>query len=323
MQHPKETFDVKPITMEYLQSPRKLEYFATADGTYGIVKGLASAFGSLVQTYVPTVLEPGAFTKTLAEHDPTEVKLNWNHAEGIGVCTALRETAEGLEMSARVTLTEKAKDYMMLVKDGVYRGLSIGFDPILSFEEQPGPGQQAVRHLTEVRLWEVSICEWPADPKAGVREAYRRSTTRMTGRLAGLQLMDAQAQQIRSILAQQGPSQASRTAPSTGPMNRHEQRIIEQYQAEASKAKAEGRLNSDGSIMPVDQSHAQVIIPLVAAYARLQRRDAQAKDVELYEARAAMGQSPRTPSMNHVRDREKLRVLDMKETKWRRARGEG
>jgi hypothetical protein len=62
----------------------------------------------------------------------------------------------------------------------VVKSLSIGFDPVLWEIEERSLGQLPIRHLKEVRLWEVSCVVFSADPKAKITEVHRRSPHRYT-----------------------------------------------------------------------------------------------------------------------------------------------
>jgi HK97 family phage prohead protease len=144
--------------------------FALADTNLeeGTFKGLASVFGSLVQSWMPTVIEPGAFTKTLMEN-ARRIKLLWQHdpSEPIGMPRVLKETDAGLEVEGKISQTARGKDSLLLMRDGVIDELSIGFDPIKWEMEDKGDGQ-VIRHVKEVRLWEISLVTFAADPMAKV-----------------------------------------------------------------------------------------------------------------------------------------------------------
>ena len=97
----------------------------------GTFKGMASVFGSMVDSWMPTIIEPGAFTKTLQEQGK-RVKILWQHNmwDPIGIPTLLQETDLGLQIEGKVSQTEHGKDCLTLMRDGVVDELSIGFDPI-------------------------------------------------------------------------------------------------------------------------------------------------------------------------------------------------
>lgn len=158
----------------------------------GTFKGVASVFGSIVNAWYPTVILPGAFTKTLKEN-AANVKLLHQHdtREPIGVPTRLQETQTGLEVEGKISQTTRGKDDLILVRDGVVDELSIGFDPIegktemlplskcIELQYVKNPTQwskmdekEMIRCLREVRLWEISLVTWAADPMAKIQSVH-------------------------------------------------------------------------------------------------------------------------------------------------------
>lgn len=139
----------------------------------GEFRGMASVFGSRVQSvFGVTIVEPGAFRKTLREHGEQGVKLLWQHdpATPIGKSIRLREIEEGLEIQGRISGTRQGEDVLTLVRDGVVDELSIGFDAVVWEMVENKRTKEVVRHLKEVRLHEISFVTFAADPQAKVRE---------------------------------------------------------------------------------------------------------------------------------------------------------
>lgn len=143
-----------------------------ADPEQGHFKGLASVFGSLIQAWVPTIIQPGAFTKTLAERQ-RRIKLLWQHDdhEPIGLPVELTETSQGLEVTGRLSMTQRGRDALILLRDGVLDALSIGFDAIVE-ELQKDTQGNVTRFLKEIKLWEISLVTWGADPQATILDVY-------------------------------------------------------------------------------------------------------------------------------------------------------
>lgn len=158
----------------------------------GTFTGTASVFGSIVNTWYPTIILPGAFTKTIKESG-ARVKLLHQHdvCEPIGKPTRLEESQIGLELDGKISQTTRGKDDLILMRDGVIEEMSIGFDPIegkvehlpLSkcIEQQlvKNPSQwkdmdekEMIRVIREVRLWEVSLVTWGADPMTGIMAVH-------------------------------------------------------------------------------------------------------------------------------------------------------
>lgn len=128
----------------------------TEQGTF---TGMASTFGNT--DLGGDVVEKGAFVRTLA-HKGGELPLLWQHdmRQPIGLVKA-RETPQGLEVSGELVLqTSKAQEAYALMKRGVLKGLSIGYDSIRDTVTN------GVRHLHELKLFEVSLVTFPMNEQA-------------------------------------------------------------------------------------------------------------------------------------------------------------
>lgn len=145
----------------------------------GHIRGMASVFGGIVDgAYMPTVIQRGAFSKTLQERSRS-IPILWQHDmdEPIGQPVQLFENDFGLVLQASISQTARGKDALTLIRDGVVRALSIGFCPIKEdLEEQPDGSM--LRYIREVRLVEISVVTLGADPNALITDAH-------SGRLAG------------------------------------------------------------------------------------------------------------------------------------------
>ena len=129
----------------------------------GIFSGYAAVFGNVDSG--GDIIEPGAFTKTIAE-GWERVKILALHNDcwlPIGRPIELREDAKGLFIKAKVSDTSMGRDVKVLLKDGVLNELSIGYDPVVFDYDESG-----IRHLREVKLWEVSIVTWAMNPEATI-----------------------------------------------------------------------------------------------------------------------------------------------------------
>lgn len=154
---------------EYKTLKFELEDF---DEEQGIFSGYAAVFGN-VDTG-GDVIEPGAFTKTIAEGSD-RVKILALHNDydlPIGKPLELREDAHGLYIKGKVSDTAMGKDVKTLLRDRVLTEMSIGYDPVtFDYDSEDG-----VRHLREVKLWEVSIVTWAMNPEA-VITGYKATET--------------------------------------------------------------------------------------------------------------------------------------------------
>jgi HK97 family phage prohead protease len=146
---------------------------------------------------------PGAFTKTIQERGD-KVPLLWQHNsdEPIGVLT-LVDGPDALSVKGQLLMElDQAKRAYLLLKAGVIKGLSIGFDTIKDSVEN------GVRQLKELRLWEGSIVTFPMNEAAMVTSIKRLGNGAQPGEtkddfnteLAELQLRDA-GYQIMSALS--------------------------------------------------------------------------------------------------------------------------
>jgi len=144
-----------------------------ADPAARTFSGYASVFGSRVDTWPPTVIEPGAFTDTLRD-DVGRVRILYQHDvhEPIGRPLEAVEDARGLWLTGQLSDTARGREVFTLLEDGVVRELSIGFDPVRWTLQAdplaPHDPERQVRHLQAVRLWEISLVTFAADPLAQI-----------------------------------------------------------------------------------------------------------------------------------------------------------
>lgn len=129
------------------------------DEEQGIFEGYAAVFGNVDDG--GDVIEKGAFAATLVD-DGHRVKICWQHdpREPIGKPLELREDDKGLYIKAKISLTQRGKDALALLRDGVIHELSIGYDVVKHANEG------SVRKLRQIKLWEVSLVTWAMNPLA-------------------------------------------------------------------------------------------------------------------------------------------------------------
>lgn len=137
------------------------------DEEHGVFEGYGAVFGNVDEG--GDVIETGAFTKTIAEGMSSRriklLALHQDHNLPIGIPLELREDANGLWVKGKVSDTATGKDIKVLLKDGVLTEMSIGYDPVVFDIDESG-----VRHLKEVRLWEISLVTWAMNPLAVVTD---------------------------------------------------------------------------------------------------------------------------------------------------------
>lgn len=153
-------FEVMGMTrvLEHKEYKLAIKSFDEEAGTF---EGYASTFDSAPDSY-GDVVDKGAFTKTISENKK-RIKLLFNHNanEPIGNILELNEDDVGLHFKAKLSLgVQRAREVLALMKDDVINTMSIGYDTIT--EEW----KDKIRHLKEVRLWDISPVTFAANPEA-------------------------------------------------------------------------------------------------------------------------------------------------------------
>lgn len=136
----------------------KIKAFDDATGEFS---GIASVY-DVVDLYNDSV-EKGAFKRTL-DHSKGRYPLLWQHKtdEPIGECKA-KDEEDGLHVQCKLNLdVQKGREAYALIKQGVVKGLSIGYDVVKDAMDG------GVRLLKEIALWEVSVVTFPACPPAQI-----------------------------------------------------------------------------------------------------------------------------------------------------------
>ena len=139
----------------------KLSIKSMDDGGSGTFTGLASTYGNTDLT--GDIVVPGAFTRTITEQKGT-FPLLWQHHSDSPIGSAqVTDTPAGLEVAGELVLeSEKAREAYALMKKKIIKGLSIGYDSVKSY------AKDGARYLQEIRLWEISLVTFPANPEAQV-----------------------------------------------------------------------------------------------------------------------------------------------------------
>lgn len=107
-------------------------------------------------------VERGAFSRSLKSRN--DVMLLWNHDSGEPLASTrsgtmkLYEDEVGLRVEARLPETSRGRDLAILLRDGIVRKMSFGFNVIKDSWNSEG----TERRLKSVRLFEVSAVVWPA-----------------------------------------------------------------------------------------------------------------------------------------------------------------
>jgi uncharacterized protein len=181
------------------------------DGTF---HGIASVYG--LEDLGGDVIDKGAFSKSISENP--QIPILWQHRsdEVIGVGDVSEWQGKVL-LKGRLDLEDQtaAKAHRKL-KNKLIRGLSIGFTTIKStMQEVEG---RLVRHIQELKLWEVSVVTFPMLPAAQVTRV--KNVEELEDRLKRIE------DQVSALAAAKGtpteePPKATEPPQSTEPVEDH------------------------------------------------------------------------------------------------------
>jgi HK97 family phage prohead protease len=126
----------------------------------GTFVGLGAVYGNV--DLGNDVIDPGAFSRTLNAGKSFPVLWQHDPSNPIGHAK-LTDTREGLQVNGTLMLTDPtAQKAYTFMKAGVVKGLSIGYETIQSTMDGD------IRHLTELKLWEISCVTFPMNESAQV-----------------------------------------------------------------------------------------------------------------------------------------------------------
>jgi caudovirus prohead protease len=100
--------------------------------------------------------------------DATDAVLVYQHTEPIGTITATRETDAGLEIDARISETSRGDEVYTLIRDGVLKSMSIGFE--LQESREDAVDGIPVTTVTKARAIEFSVVLNPAYKAATINQ---------------------------------------------------------------------------------------------------------------------------------------------------------
>jgi uncharacterized protein len=126
----------------------------------GTFTGLGAVYGNV--DFGGDVIDPGAFSRTLNAGKSTPILWQHNPENPIGSCK-ISDTPQGLQVNGTLMLSDPtAQKAHAFMKAGIVKGLSIGYDVIQASYDGD------VRHLSELRLWEISVVTFPMNESAQV-----------------------------------------------------------------------------------------------------------------------------------------------------------
>lgn len=136
-------------------------------GRMTIIEGYASRFSQADLNQ--DVAAVGCFRDSLIRTGAGGVRMLYQHEAKsvIGVWDEISEDAEGLFVRGRILdASPEARMVQALVRSGAIDGLSIGFRTEKSRRER------ALRVLTAVELWEISVVTFPMLPSARIARVF-------------------------------------------------------------------------------------------------------------------------------------------------------
>jgi len=162
----------------------------------GEFTGLASVYGN--EDLQGDIVQRGAFKRTI-DHKDGEIPLLWQHDPyspiGIG---SLEDSKEGLLIHGTLNLeVVKGKEAYSLLKQGALKGLSIGYDIIKDNWEN------GKRMLKELKLHEVSLVTFPANPRALISQIKNKwEAGNMNLKQLGAELQELTDEEVEVIYEQ-------------------------------------------------------------------------------------------------------------------------
>lgn len=130
----------------------------------GTFEGLASVYGNI--DLGGDIVEAGAFKEFVTTPDGAIRILDGHSTRSPIGKGRVTDTHIGLAIKAQLNLkVARARDVHELMKDGIIGGLSIGYDVR---EGGSNIDEAGIRHLTDLKLWEVSTVVFPMNEAARV-----------------------------------------------------------------------------------------------------------------------------------------------------------
>jgi HK97 family phage prohead protease len=127
----------------------------------GHIEGLAAGYGN--EDFGGDVMLPGSITKSLTGKSRIPMLMYHDHKRPAGVWTDFTETADGLLVKGRISMsTSDGKEAYGLVKDGALGGLSIGMHKVKA--RMVGKA----RHIYDAILHEISLVTVPLNERTQV-----------------------------------------------------------------------------------------------------------------------------------------------------------
>lgn len=145
----------------------------------GVIKGYGSVFGNL--DFYNDIIQSGAFAKTISEKRAFPILADHDSDRPIGMTCSLQEDSHGLMMEAEINLdVQDGREKYSLAKQGAISGLSIGFQIM----QEQNDRTTGIRTITEIKLWEISVVTFPANPAAEITDVRSLTDTQAMAMVA-------------------------------------------------------------------------------------------------------------------------------------------
>lgn len=173
-------------------------------------KGHASLFSSVVDSWMPTIIEKGAFKQSLKrikKDEKNSIPILWQHRwdQIMGHSFHLDEDEIGLFIMAQLDDIQLGRDAAIQLKPNAVTGIptlrkmSIGFESEAERFEKINDAWH--RFISRLHLWETSLVTFAADSQAWVTEAASRMAGRPVASDAPLVMLARQLPGLDAYLA--------------------------------------------------------------------------------------------------------------------------
>jgi HK97 family phage prohead protease len=184
--------------------------------------GYASTFGNVDLQY--DVVAKGAFKNTLGRIRNREVPYLADHIASvrnvIGTLTEAEEDNKGLKIRVQFARDADSQAIRQKMIDGHVRKMSIGYEPLQWRYETRG--QNRIRVLEDIRLWEVSAVVFPANPRAVIQTVKSAVAEAIDTVVAGAVAAGGDEAEIKALIADWG-AQAPNPAGDIDPGHDHDE----------------------------------------------------------------------------------------------------
>lgn len=172
-----------------------------SDDEENVMEGYASTFGNMDLQH--DVILAGAFKNTLARVRAGEVPFLADHNASVrdvlGTLTDANEDAKGLKIKVRFSDDADAQAIRQKMLGKHVKKMSIGYEPLQWRYETRG--EDRVRVLEDIKLWEVSAVVFPANPEAVISTVKSAVRETIDGVVAGAVANGADETEIKAALA--------------------------------------------------------------------------------------------------------------------------